>query len=80
MGYPSSSMEKSRRERKSRLELTVASALGLNQGDDGVELGYEDGDWEGAVASDRLVDALVAWADEKAGAVLSALAQRSMFR
>lgn len=28
------------------------------------ELGFEDADWEGAVASDRLVDALVAWGDE----------------
>ena len=30
------------------------------------ELGFEDADWEGAVASDRLVDAIVAWGDEAA--------------
>ncbi len=30
------------------------------------ELGFEDADWENAVASDRLVDALVAWGDASA--------------
>ncbi len=30
------------------------------------ELGFEDSDWEGAEASDRLADAIVAWGDEAA--------------
>jgi probable F420-dependent oxidoreductase len=36
------------------------------------ELGFDDSDWEGAMASDRLVDAIVAWGD--AGALRERIA------